>query len=305
MIHFGYSTFIIGNTGDIVANVFTRETSQVEELKQISFPIWGGNKNTVYEIYVNSQDGELTDSSKLKLVKTVTNIGDMGYYTFAPDNKVTLTGTKYVVAVKYKVIDGTEFSIPLEAITIDVPTWGTAISGVGESYIYRDSWMDLYSTSIPGITQKSACIKAFTEEENKMTVKLTSSAYEVNETGNMVSKISPNTTVSGFIGKVSSAGTIKIYKNGTEVTGTAIVGTGMEVRFTENVSKKYQIAVTGDLTGDGQITGSDLIKIKRKIVGLENLSEIYEKAADVNFVGGITGSDLIKIKRQIVGLENI
>ena len=66
--------------------------------------------------------------------------------------------------------------------------------------------------------------------------------------------------------------------------------------------KEYELVVTGDVSGDGNITATDLLKIKRAIVKLNNLEGAYGKAADLDENSKITATDLLKIKRAIVKL---
>ncbi len=71
-----------------------------------------------------------------------------------------------------------------------------------------------------------------------------------------------------------------------------------------NVSEmQFIIKIKGDVNGDGKLTVTDLIKIKRNIIGLEEFSEKEIKNGDLSEDGKITITDLLKMKRIIVGIE--
>ena len=131
---------------------------------------------------------------------------------------------------------------------------------------------------------------------------ITSEKYEI--TNNQIKKISPLTDREEFLKNISTDYTAKIYDTkGNEVPDGRKVGTGMVLKLSKgSIVKEYVLIVTGDLNGDGNVTGSDLIKIKRHIVKLELLKGPYLVAGDTNGNSDVTGSDLIMIKRHIVKL---
>lgn len=91
--------------------------------------------------------------------------------------------------------------------------------------------------------------------------------------------------------------------DGTDISGTAdLVGTGATVT-TGGVT--YTVVKLGDTSGDGQITPSDYVKIKNKIMGSNNLDEFQTKAADVNRDGSVSPADYVKVKNKIMGVSNI
>ena len=63
---------------------------------------------------------------------------------------------------------------------------------------------------------------------------------------------------------------------------------------------RYTIIVTGDISGDGKISASDLSMMKRKIIGTKSLDGAYFKAADLNSDSQIKASDLSKLKKMII-----
>ncbi len=72
---------------------------------------------------------------------------------------------------------------------------------------------------------------------------------------------------------------------------------------TIKLKSKTPTTIQGDINGDGKITATDLLKMKRYIVYLEEFSEEEIKRGDMNEDNEITTTDLLKMKRIIVGLE--
>lgn len=116
------------------------------------------------------------------------------------------------------------------------------------------------------------------------------SDYELN--GNFINKISSETDISNFNLNLDSKYTIKILDRDYNVKTTGYIGTGNKVQIYlgDDMIGEYITIIKGDITGDGQISISDIAKLyqglKRKITLLD-----YEIEA-----GNIVSSnDTIKI----------
>ena len=94
-----------------------------------------------------------------------------------------------------------------------------------------------------------------------------------------------------------------LIKDGEELQDDDIIITGTE--FLVDNTKTYQLAVTGDMTRNGEITITDVSKVKLHYIGLELLNSLEQKAADVNGDGEITITDVSKVKLHYIGLEPI
>ena len=279
------------------ANVFEKDVG-TEYLTQIGI-YTGGNENQTYEIYVNSQDGNLNNLIKVKSVGKTNS----DYITIELDKPIKLTGENFVVAIKYMNSAGNA-EIPVEAkLTYEWnDLWGTASSNLGESFWMYDkntSWKDFKNENIPGISNINVCIKAFTKNqiEQDEEIFITSNLYTINS--NTIINVSPNTNIINFKNNINTNGTIKIYDNtGNEVSSVNSIGTGMKIKIIET-NDEYVIAVKGDVNGDGKITATDLLKIKKDIVKIQELKGIYKTAGDINNTNSITSTDLLKIKKAI------
>ena len=113
-----------------------------------------------------------------------------------------------------------------------------------------------------------------------------------------------------FKDNIVTNGTIEIYVDNTIITDeTSDLKTSMRLKISKNNEvKEYIIVVTGDLTGDGKVNGSDILKLARYKAGFNDaqLTGCYLKAADINQDEQYAGDvDLLKMARVLVGLDNL
>ena len=86
------------------------------------------------------------------------------------------------------------------------------------------------------------------------------------------------------------------------------VGTGSKIIVKEDgkILREYKIILYGDVNGDGKINSVDLLVLQRHILEIEELGEIYRKAANINKNGKKpTSVDLLLIQRHILKLQII
>ncbi|MBQ8165047.1 MAG: SH3 domain-containing protein [Clostridia bacterium] len=86
-------------------------------------------------------------------------------------------------------------------------------------------------------------------------------------------------TASGVIAELKSslgASSVTITKDGTAVSGTATLSTGMTVTAD---SKTYTVVIKGDVDGDGSVTIADANTVMSSIKGSATLSGSYKDAA--------------------------
>lgn len=99
-----------------------------------------------------------------------------------------------------------------------------------------------------------------------------------------------------------------VNKDNQVLQETDIVGTGTKIRIKENnyILREYAIIIYGDADGDGKITSVDLLVIQRHILQIQQMQEIYKKAANVSNRGSKpTSVDLLIIQRHILKLQTI
>lgn len=114
--------------------------------------------------------------------------------------------------------------------------------------------------------------------------------------GSYLTGIVPNTSVSAL-----TSGGYTVYSGGTQVT-SGLVGTGMTA-VSNGVS--VTIVVTGDVSGDGKLTITDVVKLQKSVVGSASLTGAYAKAADINHDGYITITDVVQAAQVTVGKRTI
>ena len=141
-----------------------------------------------------------------------------------------------------------------------------------------------------------------------------------------IDKIAP--TISGVVNKGvysepvkitvtdnSSLASIKITKDDIEqldfTSGTTVSELGeyklvAKDRASNETIVTFTISGTstkkGDINGDGKVTATDVLYLKRIIVGLIERTPELDKVADLNGDGKVTATDLLFLKKIVVGL---
>lgn len=62
--------------------------------------------------------------------------------------------------------------------------------------------------------------------------------------------------------------------------------------------------VTGDLNGDGNVTITDMLMVKNRILG-QPLTDTAEAAGDINYDGNVTITDFLRVKAALLGRDPI
>ena len=93
--------------------------------------------------------------------------------------------------------------------------------------------------------------------------------------------------------------TAHLYRNGVEQKNSN-VGTAMRAVF-ENADTSYsfELAVIGDITGEGNMNSRDLTELMEYLVGSLSFDGVYADAADLSGDGIVDVIDLALLKRKI------
>ncbi len=86
--------------------------------------------------------------------------------------------------------------------------------------------------------------------------------------------------------------------------------------FTEEVIKEYFIVIYGDINGDGEISGRDMLYLQRHLLDLAPLTGAYAEAADVNWsdskenaegakISTISAKDMLYLQRHLLDMQKI
>lgn len=133
---------------------------------------------------------------------------------------------------------------------------------------------------------------------------ITSDIYDINKEENIISKISPNTTLNQFKENVEAYPNVTIIdKEGNTIGDEDIIGTGMTLKVGETLT--FTVVVMGDTDGNGEITVTDLAQLKLHYIGKEFLTGASLNAADMNYDNEITITDLAKMKLVFIGKVEI
>ena len=132
---------------------------------------------------------------------------------------------------------------------------------------------------------------------------LSTNVYAINlenvftiKAGNIIGDIQDNTTVEEIKALINFEGDIS--KNGKSVSNKEIISTGMTYKTSNG--KTYSLAVKGDSSGDGKVSGTDLIQAKNFITENEIPSEIEKAAISSNSNLEISSTDILLLKKYLV-----
>ena len=92
---------------------------------------------------------------------------------------------------------------------------------------------------------------------------------------------------------------------GSKLSADALVGTGAVVtELVSDAAEKYTAIVRGDVNGDGKLTATDYLLVKKAVLKLDKLEGVYlEAAACFNGEDGLTASDYLMMKKAILGID--
>ncbi len=114
----------------------------------------------------------------------------------------------------------------------------------------------------------------------------------------------PGLTIDQFrneVNKISATASV-VINNQNPLT----FSTGDTVTISNGADKKtLNIAVRGDVSGDGNIDIKDLLKVQKYILGYSDLPGVYFKGGDNNQDGIVNIKDLLRIQKHILGYLTI
>ncbi|MBQ2675778.1 MAG: family 16 glycosylhydrolase [Clostridia bacterium] len=135
------------------------------------------------------------------------------------------------------------------------------------------------------------------------------SDYKTHE--DVIFGISPDTTVADFINNfdINGNGEVKVYNGNELAAATDKISTGSRVIFYKNgaASNEYVAVIYGDITGDGDISASDMLILKNHLLSISDLDRANKLAANVNHDSedAVNSSDLLILKRHLLSLAQI
>lgn len=88
-----------------------------------------------------------------------------------------------------------------------------------------------------------------------------------------------------------------ITKNNQKINENDYISAGCEMQIN---NKKYYLIVKGDINGDGKVTGTDLVKVRRYLIGLEKFTPVEKVGAILSQRNDVSINDLAKMRKIIL-----
>lgn len=321
-----YATFSSLKQGTYKLTIYGRNASGEVPIWSDGFTIGSKDssapaaKDDTYTVTFKNGSNTVTRTYKLGdtygTLPTASGEGFQGWFTddgeqifensivAAEDHTITAKfGTLYTVTFK---VDGSVYRSRQLAKDSPIVAPSNPFKSADSSYVYSFShWVDDSGKRfVEGRTYMPAgnvtYTAVFTKTANSGGTGGSTGGSTGGETpkpsGNYLTGVSPSTSVSAM----NSAG-YTIYNGSAKVT-SGLVGTGMTA---VSSSATVTIVVTGDVSGDGKITITDVVKLQKYVVGSNSLSGAYAKAADINGDGKVTITDVVQAAQVTVGQRTI
>ena len=134
--------------------------------------------------------------------------------------------------------------------------------------------------------------------------------YTLDNISDLIRDIKKNTSIEDFTSniEVTDNGKVKVYdKTGTTEIDDE-VGTGMIARVMDEFNQSLldlDVVVKGDVTGDGNISVTDLVNVKQHLAEDKMLEGVYETAGDLEGKGEISITDLVRMAKDVAEIEEI
>ena len=194
---------------------------------------------------------------------------------------------------------GDIIEIPITTTPSNVTDAGYIITTSDESVITVDNWTHELKAVGEGIasftvktidaTHLSETIYVYVTDASKK-VDISNSFIKVTDNAIDLSELTVNDNTMGIT---------------TEISTGSRIGTGstVTIKKDDTILASYKVVVKGDVSGDGKVGANDILKIRRKILGLDSLDDAQTVASDINGDNNIGANDILKIRRYILGLD--
>lgn len=132
-----------------------------------------------------------------------------------------------------------------------------------------------------------------------------STSYTVDD--GVLSGVTEGTTVDTFKSNftLSEGQTVKVYDKDGKEKSSGIINTSDVVKVSTGSSSvsSFSVSMLGDIDGDGTVSIVDLVLVRKHLLGLNNLSEVYYTSADTDKDGDVTIVDLVLIRKHLLNLS--
>ena len=194
----------------------------------------------------------------------------------------------------------------LTTATVEAKTQSAkaTISGTGETKL-EDDENDVTITVTSEAGEEKKYVVTINKVDDPTTVSMVLEKSNLNIKDNYIVGIRPETKASVIKSSIITSGarnvTIKNSK-GTEIKDTDILGTDYKVTISTLLeSKTFTLVVKGDTSGDGKVTILDLLQVRKHINGDNKLNNTRFLAGDTSGDNKITILDLLQVRKHING----
>lgn len=204
-------------------------------------------------------------------------------------------------------------SVPVATTSVDIGTTtinGNAkVSGNGKINITNMSTkVNLVVTAGNG-NKRNYTIEIVREDDPKISISTILDNSSVKYNDSRIFGIKPSTNVSSLINNVknvTSFASITIKDKDGNVKTDDRFKTGDKVIITSNnETKEFDVAIYGDVDGDGEITKLDYLAVLRHFYGYTKYEGVYLEAADADKNGVVDKLDYLAILRDFYGYAEI
>ena len=222
----------------------------------------------------------------------------------------TLYFQKFNVVNSYSGLYGHQYMANVQAAISEGKTMGNGYTDKTQAFVFRIpvyNNMPLSACTLPNDGNPNNWLKALTVSEYNLTPSFSGATTEYSlivsqETSSVKVEASPVVSTAS----VQGAGTLSLEYGSNTVKVVCTAQNGSPREYTINIVRQGSPEVAkGDINGDGTISLSDLVAIKRHILEFELLTGDKLKAADIDDNGSIGLIDYVKVKRHILGFELI
>ncbi len=235
-----------------------------------------------------------------------TSDGANNYYLSSLSvNGYNLTPTYNMYNYNYELVvslDTTSVDIHASAVS------GASASGGGTKSLNEGAnYFDITVTAASGFTQKYT-ITIYRQEGGETgspNAPSVSGSYNV---GDYITKVTPNTSVSAFMGNVTvNNGSAKLLNSsGAEKTsGDVATGDILVVSSSGGEAFRKTVVIYGDNNGDGKVSIVDLANVQKHLLKVKSVGGAYSTASDTNRDGKITIIDLANVQKHLLKVNSI
>lgn len=133
--------------------------------------------------------------------------------------------------------------------------------------------------------------------------------YTLDSANHYIFGITPGTSVVDFLSGINFGNGNGYVMNADGSINDGMVGTGNYVVGINDAGEeyaRYTLILFGDLNGDGQLSSMDMLYLKRHLLNVNVLQDVYFIAANTNRGDdGVTSMDMLYLKRHILGISSV